>query len=235
MLIYPAMDLRGGQVVRLRQGDYAQETVFSTDPLAVARQFEEAGATWLHCVDLDGAKSGQPENLDIIHRISSETSLNVQLGGGIRSMQTAEAILEKGIQRVILGTVLVKDDALAKTVFVTLGDQVVAGIDAKDGKVAVNGWTEESQLELIEFCLRMQGYGAKHFIVTDIAKDGMMQGPSVGLYEELGKLLGSGIIASGGVTNLQDLETLQGVQGVSGAIVGRAFYENTIPLSALSQ
>lgn len=232
MLIFPAIDMRGGKVVRLKQGDYAQETVFADDPLVIASTFKDAGATFLHMVDLDGAKAGRPVLADHAIRVSQELGIKVQLGGGIRTRQDVEFLLEHGVERVILGTVLAKDRDLAQEVFRLYGDRVVAGVDARDEKVATEGWTEQSHLSLTEFCQELASFGARHFIVTDIAKDGMMQGPNFELYQRLAQFL-PGVIASGGVRSLEDLRLLSQIENLEGAIVGVALYNGSIEVSQL--
>lgn len=226
MLILPAIDIRGGKCVRLRQGDYAQETVYGEDPLAVAKGFVEEGAEWIHLVDLDGAKAGHPVNLDLVERIAKETGAKTELGGGIRSLEIAQQVLEKGITRVIFGSRLVSDRAQSAHLFKELGEQAVAGIDARNGKVSVTGWTEDSDLDALDLALELEQAGARWFIVTDIATDGMLQGPNLEMLSRFTGALSGAVIASGGVSSLEDLAAIRRIEPpVEGAIVGKAIYE----------
>lgn len=228
MLILPAIDLRGGKCVRLKQGDYAQETVYGEDPGAVARQFAEEGAEWIHVVDLDGAKTGQPENFDSIRAIVQASGAKVEVGGGVRTLETAQRLLDVGVSRVIFGTRLLATEDRGAKLFAELGEQAVAGIDARDGKVATIGWTEQSTVDAVDFARVLEENGAKRFIVTDIATDGMLQGPNLPMLEAFAKAVKSPVIASGGVSNLDDLEAIQGlpVENIEGIIVGKAIYES---------
>jgi len=228
MLILPAIDLRAGKCVRLRQGDYAQETVYGEDPAAVARQFAEEGAEWIHVVDLDGAKTGQPENFDSIRAIVQSSGAKVEVGGGIRTLETAQKLLAAGVGRVIFGSRLLATEDKGATLFQELGEQAVAGIDARNGKVATIGWTEQSEVEAVDFARELERNGAKRFIVTDIATDGMLQGPNLPMLEAFAKAVKSPIIASGGIANLEDLKAIQALptENIEGIIVGKAIYEN---------
>ena len=223
MIFLPAIDLRGGRCVRLRQGDYAQETIYFDDPVAVARQFAVEGATWLHLVDLDGAKSGRPEHLQILRRIIEETGLLVEWGGGVRTIESARAVLEAGAERVVVGSALVKNPGAADAMLSTFGGKIVAGIDAKEGKIAVEGWTEESTVDAIELILALKSKGLERAVVTDIANDGMLTGPNL---ELLGRAVETGvmIVQSGGIASLADLLSTRGA-GAEGVIVGKALYE----------
>ena len=229
MLIFPAIDIVDGKAVRLFKGDYAQMTVYSDDPLSVAKDFEDAGAEWVHLVDLEGAKSGTTPNLETICRIVSGTSLSVEVGGGIRSVDTVKAYLEAGVSRVILGTAAVKDPDFLKEALQLYGDQIAVGVDLKDGKVAIKGWTEVSEENAFDFCRRMQELGVKTIICTDISKDGAMQGTNLSLYRELSDTFDLQIVASGGVSSLEDVKKL-GEMNLYGAIIGKAYYTKEIDL-----
>lgn len=236
MLILPAIDIRGGKCVRLVQGDYAQETIYEEDPVAVAKGFVEQGAEWIHIVDLDGAKAGQPVNLDIVERIAKETSAKVELGGGIRMLETAFQVLNRGIARVIFGSRLVSNRAESADLFKALGDQAVAGIDARNGKVSVVGWTEDSELGSLELAQELEAAGAKRFIVTDIATDGMLTGPNLEMLAEFAGALTGHVIASGGVSSLDDLRAIKAIHPpVEGAIVGKAIYEGRLTVQQAIQ
>lgn len=236
MLILPAIDIRGGKCVRLVQGDYAQETIYGEDPLAVAQSFAEHGAEWIHIVDLDGAKAGQPMNLDIVERIAKETSAKVELGGGIRMLETAIQVLNRGIARVIFGSRLVSNRTESADLFQALGDQAVAGIDARNGKVSVVGWTEDSELGALDLAKELEEAGARRFIVTDIATDGMLTGPNLKMLAEFSGALKGHVIASGGVSSLEDIKAIKGIHPpVEGAIVGKAIYEGRLTVQQAIQ
>lgn len=227
MLILPAIDIRAGKCVRLVQGDYAQETIYNDDPIEVAQGFADQGAEWIHIVDLDGAKVGYPVNLDIVERICKETSAKIELGGGIRILETANQVLNRGIARVIFGSRLVSNRNDSSEIFGALGDKAVAGIDARNGKVSVVGWTEDSELGSLELAQELEAVGATRFIVTDIATDGMLNGPNLQMLSEFTANLKGHVIASGGVSSLNDLQAIKSIQPpVEGAIVGKAIYEN---------
>ncbi len=232
MHVIPAIDLRGGRCVRLTQGDYARETVYDKDPADQALEFERAGARRLHVVDLDGAKAGAPQNLDAIARICKTLSIPVQMGGGIRSLETAHEVLALGVDRVIVGTKLVESPELAKSFFDALGERVVAGIDAKDGHAAVHGWLTQSSARASELAAQMETLGARRVIVTDIAQDGMLQGPNLELLREFLERTGLPVIASGGVSRAEDLSALRTLgPRIEGVIVGKAFYEGRLSLA----
>lgn len=226
MLILPAIDLIRGRCVRLVQGDYAQETVYHEDPAAVAKDFEDQGTEWLHVVDLDGAKAGAPQNLDAIRRIAEATSLKIELGGGIRTDADIQAAFDSGVTRVVLGSVLVRDLAFAEKVLGQLGDRVVAGIDARNGRVAVSGWIDTSEVTAQDLAVRMAQMGARRIILTDIARDGMLTGPNYDLLQEVAEASKLPIIQSGGIAELSDLVKLaQLPTPPEGTIVGKAIYE----------
>ncbi len=230
MLIFPAIDLYEGKAVRLYKGDYAQMTVYNEDPLAVAADFKAAGATHIHVVDLEGAKSGETPNIDTVTALSKIEGLFVEVGGGIRSMAVVERYLSAGVDRVILGTAAVKDEAFLREAVARYGEKIAVGVDIKDGFVAIKGWTESSGLEAMAFCEKMQKIGVRTLICTDISKDGAMQGANHELYRTLSRRFALQIIASGGVSTLEDIQKLAELC-LYGAIVGKAYYTGAISLS----
>lgn len=230
MLIYPAIDLYEGKAVRLYKGDYAQMTVYNEDPGTVAADFAAKGASWIHMVDLEGAKLGTTPNLDTICRVKERTGLRCQVGGGIRNMETVSRYLDAGLDRVILGTAAVADPDFAKRAVDAYGEKIAIGVDIRDGFVAVKGWTEKSSLEAFAFCSQMEAIGIKTLICTDISKDGAMQGPNDGLYKKLSQQLGMQIIASGGVSCIDDIRRLAQMD-IHGAIVGKAYYTGAVNLA----
>ncbi len=230
MLIFPAIDLYGGKAVRLYQGDYNQMTVYSDDPLAVAKEFERQGAVCLHAVDLQGARDGNTPHLELVRRLAKETGLFVEIGGGIRTMQTVDAYFSAGVDRVILGTAAVTDEVFLCRAVERYGDQIAVGVDIKDGMVAIHGWTQTSDRDAAVFCRHMQSIGVHTLICTDISKDGAMKGTNRALYGELSKALNIQIVASGGVSTLDDVRHLASL-GLYGAIIGKAYYTGTISLS----
>lgn len=229
MHIFPAIDLFGGKAVRLFKGDYNQMTVYSDNPLNVARDFEQCGAQYLHVVDLEGAKSGGTPNIETIKNIIQNTNLFVEVGGGIRSMETAKAYIDAGVGRVILGTAAVTDETFLKSAVLAFGEKVAVGVDLKDGYVAIKGWTEKSAYSGMDFCKRMQDLGVKTIICTDISKDGAMKGTNLALYKTLSESLSLNLIASGGVSDISDVENLSAM-GIYGAIIGKAYYTGAIDL-----
>ena len=229
MLIYPAIDLYGSKAVRLYKGDYAQMTVYSDNPVAVAKDFAAKGATCIHLVDLEGAKSGTTPNFDTVAAIKKETGLLCEIGGGIRSMDTIEKYLSAGIDRVILGTAAVTEPGFVESAVSKYGDKIAVGIDIKDGYVAIKGWTVKSEENAMEFTAKMEKIGVKTMICTDISKDGAMQGTNHELYRELSEKFSMNIIASGGVSSLEDVERLAKLN-IHGAIVGKAYYTGAIDL-----
>ena len=230
MLIYPAIDLYGGKAVRLYKGDYAQMTVYNDDPVAVAKDFAAQGAVCIHLVDLEGAKSGTTPNFDTVVAIKAETGLLCEIGGGIRSMETIDKYLSAGIDRVILGTAAVTEPGFVEAAVAKYGDQIAVGIDIKDGYVAIKGWTEKSEEKAMAFTAKMENLGVKTMICTDISRDGAMQGTNHALYRELSEQFGMNIIASGGVSSLEDVERLAKLN-IHGAIVGKAYYTGAIDLA----
>lgn len=230
MNIIPAIDLIGGKAVRLVKGDYQQVTVYSDTPAEVAKSFEAQGAKYLHVVDLDGAKEGSTANFDTIAEIVKQTNLSVEVGGGIRSMDTIQKYVDIGVDRVIIGTAAVTDPEFLEEAVAKYGEHVTVGVDIKDGMVAIKGWLEVSSLSCFEFCQKMQDLGVKTIICTDISKDGMMSGTNRELYCELSDRFSLNIIASGGVSSMEDIEALSAME-LWGAIVGKAIYTGAIDLS----
>ena len=229
MKIFPAIDLYEGKAVRLLRGAYDQMTVYSENPIEIARDFEACGAEFLHTVDLEGAKSGLTPNLDLIRRFAEETSLTVQVGGGIRTLETAETYLSAGVGRVILGTAAVTDETMLRSAVDKWGERIAVGADLKDGYVAIRGWTEKSELRWEDFFEKLEKYGVKTVICTDISRDGAMQGANRGLYAEIQRRFRMDLIASGGVSSMEDIRALK-AQGLYGAIIGKAYYTNAIDL-----
>ena len=229
MLIFPAIDLYEGKAVRLFKGNYNEMTVYSENPIEIALEFEKAGATCIHMVDLEGAKSGQTPNIETIKKIANETSLFTEVGGGIRNIETVSKYLDAGIDRVILGTAAVKDEAFLKSAVEKYGERIAVGVDIKDGKVAIHGWLEKSELDAMEFCSKLEKLGVKTVICTDISKDGAMQGTNHALYKEMSEKFSLDIIASGGVSSIKDVKKLRKLN-VYGAIIGKAYYVGAIDL-----
>ena len=229
MKIYPAIDIRGGNVVRLLQGDYDRETVYSLNPVEVARKFKEAGATCLHVVDLDGALEGDLINKDIIKRIVSETGLYVEAGGGVRSLQRFEQYLSAGVSRVILGSAAAENFTLVVDAVKFFGGKVAVGVDAKDGKVAVHGWKKVTDIDAVDFCRKLREVGLHTVIYTDISRDGMLGGANLAAYEELVKIKGLRIIASGGISGTDEIKKLTAMN-VRGVVLGKALYDGVLDL-----
>lgn len=230
MYVLPAIDLYGGKAVRLYKGDYAQMTVYGDDPAAIARDFQAQGAEWAHVVDLEGAKTGEPKHLETLRAIVNATNLKVEIGGGLRNMQTADEYFSVGVARVILGTAAVRDEAFLRAALKKYGEKIAVGADVVDGKIAVKGWIEKSEYDLHAFMRRMQDEGVRTVVCTDVSKDGAMQGANHALYRELKRDYGIDVVASGGVSTLADVEALKET-GVYGAIVGKAYYTGAISLS----
>ncbi|MCI5721963.1 MAG: 1-(5-phosphoribosyl)-5-[(5-phosphoribosylamino)methylideneamino]imidazole-4-carboxamide isomerase [Firmicutes bacterium] len=229
MIILPAIDLYEGKAVRLYKGDYENMTVYSDNPVEIAEDFKNCGATHIHMVDLEGAKDGTTPNLDIVKQVAEETGLFVEIGGGIRSMETVEAYLSAGVSRVILGTAAVNDEEFLKKAVAEYGSAIAVGADVKDGYVAIKGWLEKSQYTLDQFMEKMQGLGVETIICTDISKDGAMKGTNLELYRELSEKFSMNIIASGGVSSMEDVRELRRMD-VHGAIIGKAYYTGAIDL-----
>ena len=229
MILYPAIDLVGGKAVRLYKGDYAQMTVYSDDPVSVAKDFQKAGAKRMHLVDLEAAKSGVPENAETIRAIAENTNLFLEVGGGIRTMQTLESYLSLGVDRAILGTAAVTDPDFLREAVEKYGERVAVGVDLKDGYVAIKGWTETSDLAAESFFAKMEELGVKTVICTDISRDGAMKGTNRALYRELSEKFSIDLIASGGVSSIGDIAALKEM-GLHGAIIGKAYYTGAIDL-----
>ena len=229
MYIYPAIDLYGGKAVRLYKGDYAQMTVYSDDPVSVARDFAAAGASHIHLVDLEGAKIGKPANLDTIAKIVEATGLFAEVGGGIRDMETVDSYLSIGVSRVILGTAAVKDPVFLQAALDKYGEKIAVGVDLKDGFVAIKGWTETSDLKAEDFFEKMQNMGVKTIICTDISRDGAMKGTNRELYRELSSKFAIDLIASGGVSSMEDVTALAEMK-LHGAIIRKAYYIGAVDL-----
>ena len=230
MTIYPAIDLLGGKCVRLRQGRYDDCTVFSDDPVQTALQWQDAGAQYLHVVDLDGARGGSAQNFAAVSAIASALSIPVQIGGGIRSEETITTYLDAGISRVILGTKAVQDRTFLAQILRKYASKIVVGIDAKDGKVAVSGWEEVCGDGAVDFAKTAVNLGAQTIIYTDIATDGMLSGPNLPAMQEMAAAVDASVIASGGVGNIGDVRALL-TTGVSGVIIGRALYDGKVDLA----
>lgn len=234
MLILPAIDLRGGQCVRLRQGDYQQETVFGSDPAAMARRWVADGAQFLHIVDLDGARDGHPVNGDSIQAIVQASGVPCQLGGGLRTEADVERTLGWGLARVVIGSKAVQDPAWLEQLSRRFPGKIVAGIDAKQGKVATHGWLEVAELSAIELARKVSAWPLAAIVYTDISKDGMLAGPNLDAMAEMARATPLPVIASGGVTTIEDVRKLAGL-GLAGCIIGRALYEGRIELPAALQ
>ena len=247
MIILPAIDIKEGQCVRLYQGDFERVTIYDADPVQVAWRWQEAGASWLHVVDLDGAVAGHPINLETIAQIRASTSMRIEMGGGIRSLTHIQQVLDLGIERVILGTVALTDRALLEGALAGWQDRIAVGLDARNGLVAISGWRETSQVQATALAAELYAVGVKRFIYTDIARDGALQGPNLNALRELQQRLGRpgqagaplagalpSLIASGGISSLEDLRSLAAL-GIEGAIVGKALYTGAVDLAAAIQ
>ena len=232
MQIFPAIDLSGGQVVRLYQGDYDKMTVYGTEPCAVAKAFLEAGAKYLHVVDLDGARDGTLANLSPIADIVRQGGQYIEVGGGIRTEERIQQYLELGVNRCILGTAAVKDFDFTVHVAQTYGNQIAVGVDARDGYVAINGWKELSEEKGLDFCRRLYTAGVQTIIYTDISRDGAEQGTNLQVYQELAKISGLQVTASGGISSLEELRQLQKI-GTHAAILGKALYTGRLDLKTI--
>lgn len=229
MIILPAIDLLGRKAVRLLKGDYNQVTVYSDSPLEVAEKFKSLGATHIHMVDLDGAKYGTAPNMDIVAEVAEKTGFFIEIGGGIRSMETVKKYIDAGISRVILGTAAICDEDFLKEAVNAYGEKIAVGADVKDGKIAVKGWLEQSDVTLDEFFLKMQDLGVKNIICTDISRDGAMRGTNLELYRELSAKYSLDITASGGVSSIEDVKRLREMN-LYGAIIGKAYYTGAVDL-----
>ena len=230
MYIFPAIDLYDGKAVRLYKGDYAQMTVYSENPIEIARDFEAAGAKFIHMVDLEGARDGSTPNLSIVADVAQNTSLFVEIGGGIRDMDTVEKYLSAGVSRVILGTAAVNNEAFLREAVAKHGERIAVGADVKDGYIAIKGWLEKSAYTLEAFMEKMQALGVRTVICTDISKDGAMKGTNRQLYRDLSRKFSMDIVASGGVSDMEDIRALTAMN-LYGAIIGKAYYTGAINLA----
>lgn len=230
MILLPAIDLYDKKAVRLYKGDYAKMTVYSDDPVSVAKDFEAAGAKYIHMVDLEGAKDGSTPNIDVVAAVARETSLFVEIGGGIRSMETVEKYLDSGVSRVILGTAAVCDEDFLLSAAKKYGAKIAVGADIRDGYIAIKGWLENSDVTVDDFFAKMQGLGIDNIICTDISRDGAMRGTNLELYSRLSHEYSVKITASGGVSSLEDVRELRKMD-IYGAIIGKAYYTGAIDLA----
>lgn len=229
MIIFPAIDLYEGKAVRLLKGDYDKMTVYSDNPASVAAEFRNMGATHIHLVDLEGAKNGATPNIEIVRKIKAECGLFAEIGGGVRSMETVEAYIGAGIDRVILGTAAVTDEKFLVDAVKEYGGRIAVGADIKDGRVAIKGWTEKSEYSCFDFFDKMQKIGVETVICTDVSKDGAMQGTNVELYRELSEKFSINICASGGVSSIDDVRRLRSLD-LYGTIIGKAYYTGAVSL-----
>lgn len=229
MIIFPAIDLYEGKAVRLLKGDYDKMTVYSDNPASVAAEFRNMGATHIHLVDLEGAKNGTTPNIETVRKIKAECGLFAEIGGGVRSMETVEAYIGAGIDRVILGTAAVTDEKFLVAAVKEYGGRIAVGADIKDGRVAIKGWTEKSEYSCFDFFDKMQKIGVETVICTDVSKDGAMQGTNVELYRELSEKFSINICASGGVSSIDDVRRLRSLD-LYGAIIGKAYYTGAVSL-----
>ena len=228
--ILPAIDLRDGKCVRLVRGDYAQETIYNDNPVVVARQWESEGARRLHLVDLDGAREGKPINTQVIGEIARAIAVPVQLGGGLRTQEDIQSTLDAGVERCIIGTRAIENADWARQMFAQFGENLILGIDARDGMVATAGWLETSQTSSVEFAQRMESLGCRRMVFTDIARDGTLAGPNLEALERVAQSVNIPVIASGGVAKSDDVNAIKRIHNVEGVIVGKALYEKTANL-----
>ena len=229
MIIYPAIDVKDGRCVRLVQGKFTDVTVYSDDPVEMALKWEKLGAQFIHVIDLDGARTGRPQNLAVISEMAVKLGIPLQLGGGIRTIEMIEMVLSKGISRVILGTSAVENPSLVEEALKTFGNSIAVAIDAKDGIVAVEGWAKTSKFTAVGFAKKMNALGAKTIIYTDISRDGMLSGPNFKAMEEMVRAVEADVIAAGGIHNIDDIKNLKET-GVAGVIIGKALYTGDIKL-----
>ena len=227
MILYPAIDIRGGSAVRLLQGDYERETAYDADPVDAATRWADEGAEFLHVVDLDGARAGSPQNLDAVQRIAAAVECPIQVGGGLRDAESVEAVLDAGVERAVIGTAALRDPAFLAEMLIRHGERIVVSVDARDGKVALAGWTEAGKEGVAEAVAELSSRGVARFLCTAIEVDGTMEGPALDRLSEIAGATSSKIIASGGVGTLSHLESLasEAPANIEGAIVGRALYE----------
>lgn len=232
MIIFPAIDIRGGNAVRLTQGDYDQEKVYHTDPVAVAKEWEAQGAEYIHIVDLDGAKSGESANGEAIRRIAQNVNIPIQVGGGVRSMEDVTRHIQNGVRRVIIGTAAIENPSFVQEAVKRYGDQIAVSIDARNGYVATDGWTSTSDTKATTLIQQLESFGVQTIVYTDILKDGMMQGPNFEELKEVNESTTIDVIASGGVSTEENVQSLQEMN-MYGAIIGKALYEGDISLERL--
>jgi phosphoribosylformimino-5-aminoimidazole carboxamide ribotide isomerase len=230
VILYPAIDIRGGRCVRLIEGDFARETAYDADPTNAARRWVDAGAEWLHVVDLDGAVEGTPVNRDAVKRIRAAVAVPMQLGGGLRTLTDLEDLFAAGIDRAILGTVALRDPELVISAVARWGDRIAVALDARDGKLATDGWLGQTEARAVEVAQKLATAKVRHFIFTDISRDGTLAGPNLESLGELVRAVEAGVIASGGISSLKDIEAAA-QSGASGAIIGRALYDGRIDLA----
>ncbi len=229
MIIYPAIDIRGGKAVRLVEGDFDQETVFDADPVDAARRWESLGAAWIHIVDLDGARDGHRQNSEVIERIRKAVAARIQLGGGIRSLEDIRAAHQSGADRIVIGSAAISDPALVTSAIATLGDAVAVALDARNGKLAASGWTEQTEVDAVELAEHFGSFGLAHVIFTDIHRDGRLQGPNIDALTTMIERFPGNVIASGGISSLSDVQRVRET-GAAGAIIGSALYHRHIAL-----
>ncbi len=234
MIILPAIDIKDGACVRLYQGDYTQVTTYDIDPAKIALRWQHSGASWLHVVDLDGAVAGHPVNIESIKNIRAGTTLHIELGGGMRKLADIEHMLELGIDRIVLGTVVLTDRTLLMEALARWGERIVVGLDARNGSIAISGWRETSLVQATSIASELCSGGVQRFIYTDITRDGALKGPNIEGLKELQRMISCSLIASGGVSSLDYLRSLAGL-GIEGAIVGKALYTGDIDLAAAIQ
>jgi phosphoribosylformimino-5-aminoimidazole carboxamide ribotide isomerase len=233
VILYPAIDIRGGKAVRLLQGDYERETTYDADPVDAARRWAEEGAEFLHVVDLDGAKAGEPRNLDAVRRIAAAVECPIQVGGGLRDADSVSAVLDAGAARVVIGTAALRDPAFLDAALASHGDSVIVSVDTRGGKVSLSGWTETSDVEAPDAVANLSKRGVQRFLCTAIEVDGTMEGPAIDQLNQIAAATPGQVIASGGVGNLSHLETLtrEATPNIEGAVVGRALYEKRFTVS----
>jgi phosphoribosylformimino-5-aminoimidazole carboxamide ribotide isomerase len=233
LILFPAIDIRGGRAVRLVQGDYEQETRYDDDPVVAARRWVNGGAGWLHVVDLDGAREGEPVNLEHVRGIVAAVNVPVQLGGGLRDSKKVEEAFSSGVERVVLGTAAVRDPEMAEAIAAAHGDRVVASVDSRSGKVAAEGWTEETDLDTADVIGELSRRGVRRFVYTPVDVDGLMEGPDLDSLREVARATDAEVIYSGGIGALDDLRAVAGlgIENVEGVIVGRALYERRFSIA----
>lgn len=233
MIVFPAIDILDGACVRLMQGQYDEVTEYAKDPSEMVSRWEEEGASWIHVVDLDGARDGHPVNLSTVEKMVKKANVPIQYGGGVRNETDLKTLLDVGVNRVVVGTAMIKDEDFAQTAIKKYGPQLVAGIDAKGGRVSIEGWLEDTNIRAVDLANKLKDMGVARIVYTDISVDGTSQGPSIAATKDLAEALGIPVIASGGVSSLWDIEALEMVSevGIEGVIVGRALYENSFGLA----